>query len=103
MRLKPDQAKITMNAIKFGYDKTNNLNTVLYSAKYAFHDANNAVMNLSTPQIPIYQESFDEHTYHVAGSDEQLLYNIIELAKRYINGETGTVQQKLNLVVDNEG
>ena len=100
--LSKDISNITMNAIKFDYGKENGkLKNVLYSVKYAFNPANNAVLNISTPLLPIYQEDFDEKTFCISGKHEQLLYEVIELAKAYINGETGTVQTKLNLVVNN--
>lgn len=101
--LEKDEKNIVMNAIKFDYGKDNGLlKNILYSVKYSFNPANNAVLNISTPMLPIFQESFDEKTFCVNGKYEQLLYETIELAKAYINGDTGTVQGKLNLVVDNE-
>ena len=101
--LKKDMNNITMNAIKFDFGKNNDaLKNALYTVKYAFNSANNAVLNISTPLIPLYQDDFDENTFCISGRHESLLKEVIELAKRYINGETGTVQTKLNLVVDNE-
>ena len=101
--LKTEAKNIAMNAIKFDYEKGNGLlKSILYSVKYAFNPANNAVVNISTPLLPIYKDSFDEKTFCIAGKHEQLLKEVIELAKAYINGDTGTVQGKLNLVVDNE-
>ena len=101
--LKKDMAEITMNAIKFDFGKNNDsLKNALYSVKYAFNTANNAVINISTPMIPLFKEEFDDRTFCISGKHEQLLYEVIELAKRYINGETGTVQTKLNLVVNNK-
>ena len=100
--LEKDTKNIIMNAIKFDYGKENGpLKNILYSVKYSFNPANNAVLNLSTPMLPIFQDSFDEKTFCVSGKHEQLLYETIELAKAYINGDTATVQGKLNLVVDN--
>ena len=101
-RLKPDEENIEMNVIQFGYSNDDVLKNVVYSAKYLFHDASNAIMDLKTPKIPVRESSFDDDTYHITGSDKELLHRIIELAKKYINGETGTLQGKLNLVVDNE-
>lgn len=98
--LAKDISKITMNVIKFDYDKTDFLNKALYSVKYAFNDANNAVVNISTPMLPIYNESFDEHTFCISGKHETALHEIIALAKKYMNGETRTRQMKL--VVDND-
>lgn len=101
--LKKEMSNITMNAIKFDFGKNNDsLKNALYSVKYAFNSANNAVLNISTPLIPLFQDDFDEKTFCIAGKHESLLKEVIELAKRYINGETGTVQGKLNLVVNNE-
>jgi len=101
--LAKDIANITMNAIKFDYGKGNDLlNSVLYSVKYAFNPANNAVVNISTPLLPLHKEGMDEKTFFISEAHEELLKETIELAKAYINGDTGTVQGKLNLVVDNE-
>lgn len=101
--LAKDIANITMNAIKFDYGKGNDLlSSVLYSVKYAFNPANNAVVNISTPLLPLHKEGMDEKTFFISEAHEELLKETIELAKAYINGDTGTVQGKLNLVVDNE-
>lgn len=99
-----DITNIVMNAIKFDFGKENGrLKNALYSVKYAFSSSNNAVLNISTPLLPIYQDNFDEKTFCISGKHEQLLYEVIELAKGYINGDTATVQGKLNLVVNNAG
>ena len=101
--LSNDIANITMNAIKFDFGKDNGaLKQVLYSVKYAFNPANNAVVNISTPLLPLYKEGMDENTFYISENHEELLKEVIELAKAYINGDTGTVQGKLNLVVNNE-
>lgn len=104
--LAKDIANITMNAIKFDYGKYNGvLKQVLYSVKYAFNPANNAVVNISTPLLPLFKDGMDEKTFYIAEAHEELLKEVIELAKAYINGDTGTVQGKLNLEVteDEEG
>lgn len=97
-RLAPDKNKITMNAIKLDYDKSGFLKSALYSAKYAFNEQNNAVINLNTPPLPIYKEGM-ENTFTIAGIHEDALHDVIAKAKAYINGETRTKQMKL--VVDN--
>lgn len=91
--------KITMNAIRFDYDGSEKLKSAIYSVKYAFNDANNAVLNISTPQLPTYKEGL-ENTFSISGKHEELLHETIKVAKGYINGETNTKQ--LKLVVDNE-
>ena len=98
--LAKDISKITMNVIKFDYDKTDFLHAALYSVKYKFDTQNNAVINISTPLLPIYREDFDEHTFCISGKHEEALHNIIRLAKSYMNGETRTRQMKL--VVNND-
>ena len=101
--LAKDIKNITMNAIKFDYGKGNGpLSSVLYSVKYAFNPANNAVVNISTPLLPLYKEGMDEKTFYISEKHEELLKEVIELAKAYINGDTGTVQQKMNLEVTND-
>lgn len=97
-RLDRDLNKIQMNAIKFDYGKDEFLKSALYSVKYAFNDQNNAVINISTPPIPIYKEGF-ENTFCISGKDEEALHEVIAKAKAYINGETRTKQMKL--IVDN--
>lgn len=99
---------ITMNCIKFGYGKNSDkMENALYSVKYAFNEANNAVVNISTPQLPIYKDTFDEKTFCISGKHEEALYKITELAIKYLNGETRTEQQKCvkkdadgNVVID---
>ena len=95
------EKKVTMNCIKLGYGKGNDkIENALYSVKYAFNEANNAVVNISTPQLPIYKESFDEKTFCIAGKYEKDLYKVQELAIKYLNGETRTKQMKLEVVND---
>lgn len=97
-RLSGDRSKITMNVIRFTYDKSDYLQTALYSVKYAFNDQNNAVINISTPPLPIYKEGM-ENTFCISGKDEEALHDVIKSAKAYINGDTRTKQMKL--IVDN--
>lgn len=97
-KLTRDKNKITMNSIKFDYGKDEFLKSALYSAKYAFNDQNNAVINLNTPPLPIYKEEL-ENTFCISGKDEDALHEVIAKAKAYINGEKKTKQMKL--VVDN--
>lgn len=97
-KLASETSKITMNVIRFDYGKSDFLEKALYSVKYAFNDQNNAVINISTPLLPIYKEGY-ENTFCISGKDEEALHKIIEKAKAYINGETRTKQMKL--VVDN--
>lgn len=97
-RLESEANRITMNCIKFDYGKDEFLKSALYSIKYAFNDQNNAVINISTPLLPIYKEGM-ENTFCISGKDEELLHEVIAAAKAYINGETRIKQMKL--VVDN--
>ena len=66
----------------------------MYSVKYAFNPANNAVINISTPQLPIYREEFDEKTFCISGKHEEKLYELISLAKKYLQGQTKFEQLK---------
>lgn len=101
--LSKDIKDITMNAIKFDYGKDNGaLQSVLYSVKYAFNPANNAVVNISTPPLPLYKDGMSEKTFYVSERHEALLKEVIKLAKAYINGDTGTKQQNLNLEISDE-
>lgn len=92
-------AKMTMNCLSFTYDKSNEIEKALYSVKYKFHYAGNQVINLNTPQLPIYKDNFDEKTLYISGKDVDAFYTVIDYAKKYINGDTRTKQMKL--VVDN--
>lgn len=97
-KLSADRAKITMNCIKFDYAKSDYLDKALYSIKYAFNDQNNAVINISTPILPIYKEGM-ENTFCISGKHEEALHEVIRLAKAYINSDTRTKQ--MSLIVDN--
>ena len=105
------EKNVTMNNMFFYYNKeSNKLDKALYSIKYAFNPANNAVINVSTPQLPIYKDGFDEKTFCISGKHEIALYKVIELAEKYMEGETRTEQQKCvkqdadgNIVVDFTG
>lgn len=109
--LESKKDNITMNSIKFGYAKNSDkLDNALYSIKYNFNPANNAVVNINTPQLPIYKESFDEKTFCISGKHETALYEVIDLAVKYLNGETRTEQKKCikkdadgNIIVDFSG
>ena len=93
--LEKSKNKITMDAIKFDYGKdSDKLQNALYSVKFNFNPANNAVINISTPNLPIYREEFDEKTFCISGKHEQSLYEIQELAKKYLKGQTRTEQLK---------
>ncbi len=97
-RLAPEGNKITMNCIRFEYGKDEFLQSALYSIKYAFNDQNNAVINISTPLLPIYKEGM-ENTFCISGKDEEALHEVIAKAKAYLKGETRTKQ--MSLIVDN--
>lgn len=103
MIMKPmanDAKHCTMNKIRFNYQKDNDfLDNVLYSIKYAFNNVNNAVINISTPKIPIYQSDFADNVYCISGECVDYLHKTIALAKKYMKGDTRTKQMKL--VVDN--
>ena len=91
--------KLKMNSIKFKYDNTGNLSNALYSVKYYFSPkAKNAVVNINTPNLPIYKEEFDEKTFCISGKYINLLQDILELAQKYLNGDTRTKQMKLTVV-----
>lgn len=96
--LSRDENKITMNAIKFDYNKSQFLDKALYSVKYAFNEQNNAVINISTPMLPIYKEGMDE-VFSISGKHETALHEVIRLAKAYINGETRTKQLDIGLKI----
>ena len=96
--LEKDAGKITMNVISLDYGKGEFLERALYSVKYAFNSANNAVINISTPLLPIYKEGM-ENTFTISGKHEEALHNVIAEAKAYIKGKTATKQMKL--VIDN--
>ena len=100
--LEREKSKIKMNAIKFDYGKSDKLQSALYSVKYAFNKATNAVINISTPLLPIFQEHFDEKTFCINGIYEQQLYELMELAKAYLKGDTRTKQTSLNLEVETD-
>lgn len=96
--LEKDIDKITMNVLQFDYDKSDKVSHALYSVKYAYNNANNAVVNITTPKLPVFREEFDEKTFCINGMYEQHLYEIIELAKAYLKGDTRTKQMKLEVV-----
>ena len=96
--LRNELPTITMNVIKFEYNKQGFLDKVLMSVKYKFNKQGN-VTNISTGNIPIYNDNLGENTVCVSGKHVELLHEIIQKAKDYMNGDTRTKQMKL--VVDN--
>lgn len=97
--LKKSKAQIKMNALRFDYDKQGFLEKVLFSTVWTFNNQGN-VINLNTPQFPIYKPEMSETTVAISGKDEELMHEIIAKAKAYMNGETRTKQMKL--VVNND-
>ena len=94
--LKNETDNITMNSIKFDYGKDEKLEKVSYAVKYT--PQKNVLTNIPINSVPIYKDSFSETTFAVSGKDESLLYSILELAEKYINGDTRTKQMKLEVV-----
>lgn len=97
--LKKQRNQIKMNAIRFDYDKQGFLEKVLFSTVWTFNNQGN-VINLNTPQFPIYKPEMSETTVAISGKDEELMHSIIQKAKDYMNGDTRTKQMKL--VVNND-
>lgn len=98
-KLQPDVNKISVEIIKFDYGKTDYLEKALYSVKYAFSGQKNAIVNISTPLLPLYKEEFGDKTFCISGSDIDDLHDVINLAKKYMKGETRILQQDLNLTI----
>lgn len=94
--LKNEAHNITMNAIRFDYGKNERLEKVSYAVKYT--PQKNVLTNIPVNSVPIYREELSETTFSVSGKDEKLLYAILELAEKYINGDTRTKQMKLEVV-----
>lgn len=97
--LKNDSTKLTMNAIKFDYENEK-ISKVSYAVKYK--PQKNVLTNIPINSIPIYKDTFSDKQFSVSGKDETLLYEILELAQKYLNGDTRTKQVKLDLKVDGE-
>lgn len=97
--LKKSRNQIKMNALRFDYDKQGFLEKVLFSTVWTFNNQGN-VINLNTPQFPIYKPEMSETTVAISGKDEELMHDIIAKAKAYMNGDTRTKQMKL--VVNND-
>ena len=92
------QKDLTMNAIKFEYGKDDRIEKVSFAVKYQAQT--NIIANIPINNVPIYKEEFTEKTFSVSGKDEQLLYQILEYAEKYIAGETRTKQMRLEVVND---
>lgn len=95
--LKNDKTNITMNVIKLDYENKDKISKVSYSVKYK--PQKNVITNIPVNSIPIYKEAFSDKQFSVSGKDEALLYDLVELAKKYMAGETNTEQQKLDLQI----
>lgn len=93
--LKKEAEKITMNAISFTYGDGEKIKKVSYAVKY--QPQNSVLANIPVNNVPIYEDSFSESTFAVSGKDEELLYEIIEHARKYIAGDTRTKQMKIEV------
>lgn len=93
--LKSDSKNLTMNAIKLEYGQNERIEKVSYAVKYK--PQNNVITNIPVNNVPIYKEEFTEKTFSVSGKDEELLYTILEFAKKYIAGDTRTKQMKIEV------
>lgn len=96
--LRKELLTISMNVIKFEYNNQGFLDKVLMSVKYKFNKQGN-VTNISTGNIPIYNDNLGENVVCISGKHVDLLHKIIQKAKDYMKGDTRTKQMKL--VVDN--
>lgn len=86
---------LTMNAIKLEYGQNERIEKVSYAVKYK--PQNNVITNIPVNNVPIYKEEFTEKTFSVSGKDEELLYTILEFAKKYIAGDIRTKQMKIEV------
>ena len=84
-----------MNAIKFEYGQNERIEKVSYAVKYK--PQNNVITNIPVNNIPIFKEEFADKTFSVSGKDEELLYEILEYAHKYIAGDTRTKQMKIEV------
>ena len=96
--LEKHRHKITMNALQFYYDETEKLSHVIYIVKYAYSDEGHYLVNISTPKLPIYRAEFAQNVFSISGGNEENLYNILDAARAYLNGDTRTKQMKLEVV-----
>ena len=96
--LKNEIKDLTMNAIKLEYGKNEKIDKVSYTVKYKVHD--NVLTNIPVNNVPIYRDDFTEKTFCISGKDEKLLYSLLELAQKYLKGDTRTKQMKLEVVND---
>lgn len=94
--LKKEISNITMNSISLNYGNDEKIDKVSYAVKYK--PQNSVLANIPVNNVPIYKDSFGDETFAVSGKDESLLYEILELAQAYINGDTATKQIKLEIV-----
>lgn len=94
--LQKETGKLKMNVLRFVYGTGDKLEKVSYAVKY--EPQKNVYTNIPVNSIPIYKEEFSEKTFSVSGKDEKLLYEILDLAQKYLNGDTRTKQMKLTTV-----
>ncbi len=94
--LQNETGKLKMNVLRFVYGTGDKLEKVSYAVKY--EPQKNVHTNIPVNSIPIYKEEFSEKTFSVSGRDEKLLYEILDLAQKYLNGDTRTKQMKLTTV-----
>lgn len=80
-----DKYNLTMNTIKFVYDKEKEIENIQYTAKYTINSDDNKA-DIVTPLLSISTKK-EEH--------KKLLHEVIRLAKSYVNGDTSTVQMKI--------
>lgn len=101
--LNKERMNIKMNSIECKYSDNELISKALYSVKYRFNPANNAVVNISTPEMPIADDGGDGKTFCISGRYIDLLYDVTALAWKYINGETRTKQMQIFLAEEPEG
>ena len=98
-----ERTNIKMNSIECKYNDNELISKALYSVKYRFNPANNAIVNISTPEMPIASDGGDDKTFCISGRYIDLLYDVTALAWKYINGETRTKQMQIFLAEEPEG
>ena len=86
---------LKINAISFNYDH-GYLNDVSIVAVWTIDD-NGHILNLNYNNYPIYREEFAEDVVAISGKHIDLLLDILSSAKKYMNGETITLEGGMGL------
>lgn len=97
-KLRNEKPALRLNFINFYYDKSGYLESVSFSLVWTF-DSQGHILNLNYQKFPIYKPEMAENVVAISGKHEELLHEVLQEAKEYMQGKQRIFQPDLGLKV----